>query len=143
MFRRFQVKFTSPSDASVLIQSIQGHCICTPARGNENEKPASMPPPSVVPTSACTPLIPSTTTSQRMTRGEPMIPSHERSLDNTMSHSHIYLSIQQTVSSAVFGADSGPVHIKRFLLPPHSFSHVNSRPGGWREEQRSSLMKLS
>ena len=109
MFRRFQVTFTSPSDASVLIQSIQGQCICTPARGNENQKPESMPPPSVVPTAARTPLVPSTTTGERMTRGESMIQSYERPLDNTMSHSHISPSIQQTPSSAVFGTDSGPV----------------------------------
>lgn len=102
VFRRFQVTFTALSDVAALIQAIQGSCVCTPARSNGNQNPASMPPPSVVPTMACSSLIPSTAANQRV------IPGYEKSLENSMSQPSIPPSIQRAASSTIVRTDSGP-----------------------------------
>lgn len=124
VLRRFQVTFTSLSDTTVLIQAIQGYCVCTPARGNGTQQPASMPPPSVVPTTACSPLFPSTTTNQRM------IPSYEKSLGNSMSHPSITPSVQRATSSIIVRTDSGlplaHAPSAQPLQPYDNFSLVNS-----------------
>ena len=124
VFRRFQVTFTSLPDATVLIQAIQGYCVCTPARSTGNQQPASMPPPSVVPTTACSPLFPSTMTSQRM------IPGYENSSENSMSHPSITPSVQRAPSSIIVRTDSGlPLAHAPSAQPLQSynnFSLVNS-----------------
>jgi len=94
--RRFQVTFASLSDATVLVQTIQGYCVCTPVCGNGNQQPASMPPPPVVPT-----ILPSTVTDQGM------IPGYEISSENSMSHPSITPSIQRTASSLIVQTDPG------------------------------------
>ena len=124
VFRRFQVTFTALSDVAVLIQAIQGSCVCTPARGSGNQNPASMPPPPVVPTTACSPLIPSTKTNQ------PVIPGYEKSLENAMSQPSISPSVQRAASSIIVRTDSGPAlaHASsaQHLQPYHNVSLINS-----------------
>jgi hypothetical protein len=130
IFRRFQVTFTSLSGASALIQIIQGCCICTPARGNVSQKPASMAPPPVVPTTVCSPLAPSPATNQQAIQGESMIQGYVNSPETTVSHPNVPPSIQQPASGTVFGSDSGPVLARAPSAQPlrsyHNFSLVNS-----------------
>jgi hypothetical protein len=127
MFRRFQVTLTSLSDASALIQSIQGCCICTPARGSENQMPTQMPPPSTIPTAA---RSPSMATSQQVTRGESRIQSYGKAQNDIPSHPSVSASIQRTASSAIFETDSVPVLARTLSTQPpqsyHDISLVNS-----------------
>ena len=124
VFRRFQVTFTAPSDVPILIQTIQGSCVCTPARGNGNQNPASMPPPPIVPTTACSPLIPPTATNQRV------IPGCEKSLENAVSQPSIFSSVQRAASSTIVRADSGLALAHASSTQPlqsyHNLSLVNS-----------------
>jgi len=96
VFRRFQVTFTSLSDATVLIQTIRGYCVCTPACGNGSQQPASMPPP-IVPTT-----LPSTVTNQGT------IPGYEISSENSMPHPSITPSVQRTASSIIVRTNPEP-----------------------------------
>ena len=124
LFRRFQVTFTSLSDATALIQTIQGYCVCTPARGNGNQQLASMPPPPVVPTTACSPRFPSTVTNQGMNL------SYEKSSEHAMSHPNVSPSAQRAASSVIVTADSelslAHAPSAQPLQSHHNFSLVNS-----------------
>ncbi|SRR5258706_3145170 len=124
VFRRFQVTFTALSDVSVLIQAIEGYCVCTPARGNGNQNPASMPPPPVVPTTTCSPLIPSTAANLRVITG------YENSSENATSHPSILPPVQRAASSTIVRTDSRPALAHAPSAQPlhsyNNFSLVNS-----------------
>lgn len=123
IFRRFQVTFGSPSDATVLIEAIRGYCICTPARGNESQKPPSMLPPPVVPSTTSS-RVPSTAANHHVTPEESAVQSYEKTLENPLSHPSISPSIQQATPSATVGTNLGaiPTHA-RAAQPLQSYSN--------------------